>query len=564
MSKHSFSYQTLSFNAKLLKARASRYAIYGAMIAAAAIVLATVLSAYMQLGQISVSSLINAQKTNPVLWILDTTPFFFAFWGQSVGAVMSYQAGALMADQINELRTQTAALETQAMHDATHDSVTELPNRILFNDRVMQLIEHSRRNDSKFAIVLLDLDRFKEINDTLGHFNGDRLLKLVGLRLQGILRKSDTLARFGGDEFAILLHTVSDCNAVRAITEKIEQVLVSPFVLDDLNLEIQASAGAVIYPDHGDDVDTLVQRADVAMYVAKQGSKRSVIYEPKLDQHSPHRLTLMGELRQAIENDDLVLHYQPKIKASNQLATSAEVLVRWEHKKHGMMAPDEFIGLAERTGLIKPLTRWVLKHALQQGARWHSSGLKISLAVNLSAKNLLDPDFPEILAGLLAATEFPHQFLVLEITETVIMTDPDLALEVLQHVSRLGVHISVDDFGTGYSSLAYLKRLPVSELKIDRSFVQDMLINDNDAAIVRTTIDLAHNLGLEVVAEGVEDSNTMQVLEALGCDYYQGYYFAKPLEPKTLPDWIHKYDLRHRETQVHERLNPDENMLKAS
>jgi diguanylate cyclase (GGDEF)-like protein len=564
MSKHSFSYQTLNFNAKLLKAKASRYAIYGAIIAAAAIILATVLSAYLQDGQITVGSLINAQKTNPVIWILDTTPFFFAFWGQSVGAVMSYQAGALMADQINELRTQTAALETQAMHDATHDSVTELPNRILFNDRVMQLIEHSRRNDSKFAIILLDLDRFKEINDTLGHFNGDRLLKLVGLRLQGILRKSDTLARFGGDEFAILLHTVSDSNAVRAITEKIEQVLVSPFVLDDLNLEVQASAGAVIYPDHGDDVDTLVQRADVAMYVAKQSSKRSVIYEPKLDQHSPHRLTLMGELRQAIENDELVLHYQPKIKATSQLATSAEVLVRWEHKKHGMMPPDEFIGLAERTGLIKPLTRWVLKHALQQGARWHSSGLEISLAVNLSAKNLLDPDFPEILAGLLAATEFPHHNLMLEITETVIMTDPDLALEVLQHVSQLGVKISVDDFGTGYSSLAYLKRLPVSELKIDRSFVQDMLTNDNDAAIVRTTIDLAHNLGLEVVAEGVEDSKTVQELAELGCDYYQGYFFAKPMEPRTLPEWIHKHSFGHCEKSSNATANRDESMLKAS
>jgi len=530
--------QSLRFNAKVLKSKVTIYAVYGITISLFAIVLATIISGYVLYGNVSFDSFIQAQKSNVVLWFLDVMPFFFAFWGQYVSTIMSYEAGALVADQTSEIRTQTAALETKAMHDATHDSVTDLPNRVLFCDRVTQAISLSRREKKKIAIILLDLDRFKEINDTLGHLNGDRLLKLVAMRLESVLRESDTLARFGGDEFAILLTGITDDEVVSLVARKIQRSLTSPFILDELTLDVQASAGIVIFPEHGEDSDTLIQRADVAMYVAKQGNKGSVIYKKELDQHSPHRLTLMGELRQAIENDDLLLHFQPQIRASSNKPIGVEVLVRWQHSIHGLMPPDDFIGLAERTGLIKPLTRWVLKHALQKGALWHSSGLKVNLAVNLSAKNLLDPDFPEMLTGVILSTEFPKDYLLLEITETAIMADPELALDVLNRIADMGVRISIDDFGTGYSSLSYLKKLPVSELKIDKSFVKDMMSNKNDAAIVKATIDLAHNLDLEVVAEGVEDEATMEKLHSLSCDIYQGYYFSRPVPSKEIQAWF--------------------------
>jgi len=530
--------QSLRFNAKVLKSKVTIYAVYGITISLFAIVLATIISGYVLYGNVSFDSFIQAQKSNVVLWFLDVMPFFFAFWGQYVSTIMSYEAGALVADQTSEIRTQTAALETKAMHDATHDSVTDLPNRVLFCDRVTQAISLSRREKKKIAIILLDLDRFKEINDTLGHLNGDRLLKLVAMRLESVLRESDTLARFGGDEFAILLTGITDDEVVSLVARKIQRSLTSPFILDELTLDVQASAGIVIFPEHGEDSDTLIQRADVAMYVAKQGNKGSVIYKKELDQHSPHRLTLMGELRQAIENDDLLLHFQPQIRASSNKPIGVEVLVRWQHSIHGLMPPDDFIGLAERTGLIKPLTRWVLKHALQKGALWHSSGLKVNLAVNLSAKNLLDPDFPEMLTGVILSTEFPKDYLLLEITETAIMADPELALDVLNRIADMGVRISIDDFGTGYSSLSYLKKLPVSELKIDKSFVKDMMSNKNDAAIVKATIDLAHNLDLEVVAEGVEDKATMEKLHSLSCDIYQGYYFSRPVPSKEIQAWF--------------------------
>lgn len=530
--------QSLRFNAKVLKSKVTKYAVYGITISLFAIVLATIISGYVLYGNVSFDSFIQAQKSNVVLWFLDVMPFFFAFWGQYVSTIMSYEAGALVADQTSEFRTQTAALETKAMHDATHDSVTDLPNRVLFCDRVTQAISLSRREKKKIAIILLDLDRFKEINDTLGHLNGDRLLKLVAMRLESVLRESDTLARFGGDEFAILLTGITDDEVVSLVASKIQRSLTSPFILDELTLDVQASAGIVIFPEHGEDSDTLIQRADVAMYVAKQGNKGSVIYKKELDQHSPHRLTLMGELRQAIENDDLLLHFQPQIRASSNKPIGVEVLVRWQHSIHGLMPPDDFIGLAERTGLIKPLTRWVLKHALQKGALWHSSGLKVNLAVNLSAKNLLDPDFPEMLTGVILSTEFPKDYLLLEITETAIMADPELALDVLNRIADMGVRISIDDFGTGYSSLSYLKKLPVSELKIDKSFVKDMMSNKNDAAIVKATIDLAHNLDLEVVAEGVEDEATMEKLHSLSCDIYQGYYFSRPVPSKEIQAWF--------------------------
>ena len=310
--------------------------------------------------------------------------------------------------------------------------------------------------------------------------------------------------------------------------------------MENLTLDVSASIGAALYPQHGKDIDTLIQRADVAMYVAKQDNSGIIIYSKELDDHSPHQLSLGGELREAIKNGDLVLYYQPKIHCNSSRLHSAEVLVRWQHPRHGFMAPDQFIPMAERTGLISDLTIWVLKHSLRQTQVWHKAGIDIKISVNVSSRCLLDPEFPDILTGLLASCELPAKSLMIEITETSIMLNPERSFQILNRIADMGVDVSIDDFGTGYSSLAYLKKLPASELKIDKTFVMDMLENESDMAIVNATIQLGHNLGLTVVAEGVENIATFNKLKAMGCDMLQGYFISKPVDAYGLFTWIEK------------------------
>ncbi|RJX34277.1 MAG: EAL domain-containing protein [Desulfurivibrio sp.] len=530
--------QNLKTNVRIMKSRVTRYAVYGVVIAFGAIVTATLLNCYLQFGAITPDGILKVQKTNVTLWILDTMPFIFAFWGQYVSSIMAYEASTMVLDQTNELRSQTAALEYQAMHDATHDQLTDLPNRVLLRDRLEQAIHVALREDRKLALFILDLDRFKEVNDTLGHYSGDRLLKHVAMRLRGVVRGSDTLSRLGGDEFAILLPVIKESGDALVVLKKIQNAFLSPFMLESLKIEVQASIGIAVFPEHGRDVDTIMQRADVAMYAAKQNHQGYTVYATGLDKHSPHRLTLMGELRQAIDNDELRLHYQPKININANIVSGVEALVRWQHPQHGFMPPDEFIPLAERTGLIKPLSLWVLKHAIEQTVKWHSAGLKLGIAINLSPSTLLDTELPDVITGTLASCSLAPHYITFEITEGSIIKDPARALEILTRLSKMGIRISIDDFGTGYSSLAYLKKMPASEVKIDKSFVLDMLVDENDAAIVQATIDLAHNLGLKVVAEGVENEETAERLKELGCDILQGYHFSKPLAADHFLAWI--------------------------
>ncbi len=533
---HSFQ-QSLGNNISLLRQKASRHSITGVSIAFAAIVIATLLSAYVTSSEISFQSVFKAQKTNMVLWILDVMPFVFAIWGQYVSSLVSTEAGEMIFNQTRDLRKHSALLEQKAAYEATHDSLTGLPNRTLFIDRLQQATIAAKRDSTQLAVLILDMDRFKDVNDTLGHYNGDRLLKQVGLRLSAVIRESDTLARIGGDEFGFILPRLQESTDVEKVAKKIKKSLGGTFALEDLSFEVQASIGATLFPEHGKDADTLIQRADVAMYVAKQNKTGYALYAKNFDQHSPHRLTLMGELRQAIHSDELILHYQPKIISKTGHNHAVEALVRWNHPSHGIMPPGEFIPLAERTGLIEELTLWVLKSALRQGAAWHQQQRDIGIAVNVSTLSLLNPEFSAMLTSLLAVYNFPARLFFMEITETSIMVEPERSLAILDRIHQKGVNLSIDDFGTGYSSLAYLKKLPVSEIKIDKSFVTDMLTNDSDATIVNATIQLGHNLGLKVVAEGVENHQTFNALKAMGCDLQQGFFISRPLPAEEIAAW---------------------------
>jgi diguanylate cyclase (GGDEF)-like protein len=423
-------------------------------------------------------------------------------------------------------------------HQAFHDALTDLPNRTLFHDRVGQALSVARREHIPSAVMIMDLDRFKEVNDTLGHASGDELLKQTGVRLRAALRESDTVARLGGDEFGVLLPKVVDSAAAVAVARKLRNALEEPFTIHGLALQIEASVGIALYPEHGEDVHSLLQRADVAMYVAKEHPGGCEVYARERDDYSPDRLTLLTELRRAIDRGELVLHYQPKADLRTNEVHGVEALVRWSHPNRGLIRPDEFIPLAQKTGVIVPLTFFVLNEAVRQCRTWQLEGLDLHVSVNLSARNLLDVHLPDTVGELLARWEVSPSLLELEITESTILADPIRAMHVLSRLSGMGVRLAIDDFGTGYSSLAYLKRLPVDELKIDKSFVQGMEEDENDAVIVRSTIDLGRNLGLRVVAEGVETAEAWRQLAALGCDVAQGYYLSRPVPAAELAAWL--------------------------
>ncbi|MDC4205015.1 MAG: EAL domain-containing protein [Candidatus Manganitrophus sp.] len=436
-----------------------------------------------------------------------------------------------------ELRQEQKRTERAVQHLAYYDTLTDLPNRTLLQDRLQQAILAAKRDKKTLALLVMDLDRFKEINNILGHHYGDLVLQQVGPRLREVLRESDTVARLGGDEFAVLLLSIGLDGAILT-AEKILRHFLTPFVVDCLSLEVGTSIGISLFPEHGDDANTLLRRADMAMYEAKQQSTGYAVYSPQHERHNSSHLILMGDLRHAIDRNELFLQYQPKIDLRNRSIIGVEALVRWQHPSRGTVPPDQFIPLSEQGGLIKPLTLWVLKAALSQCHAWHQAGLKLSVAVNLSARNLQDPQLPDQVARLLQAYDLGPGWLHLEITESVIMADPTRAMEILNQLSKMEVHLSIDDFGTGYSSLGYLKKLPVDEIKIDKSFVKEMAVEKDDAMIVRSTIDLAHNLGLKVVAEGIETQEIYDRLVALGCDAAQGYYISRPVSPADLLGWL--------------------------
>jgi diguanylate cyclase (GGDEF)-like protein len=433
--------------------------------------------------------------------------------------------------------TERLALHHELEHRALHDELTGLPNRALLFDRFERALLGAKSSRASVGLLLLDLERFKEVNDTFGHHYGDELLRQIGPRLAGELRDVDTIARLGGDEFAVLLPEVQGEEATIELATNLLATLTTPFQVEGVDLDVEASIGVVISGEHGEDVITLMQHADVAMYVAKAQHLGVFAYDPTVDGHSASKLAMVGELRRALANDELLLYYQPKVSISTGELVGAEALIRWRHPRYGLVLPDDFIPIAERTGLINPLTRYVLDAALTQARAWVDSGRPVPIAVNLSARNLHDEHFAELVADLLTAHVVPAELLELEVTESAIMIDPDRARQMLEKLSALGVRLSLDDFGAGYTSLSQLKALPIDEIKIDRSFVITMAQDRSDSVIVASIIALGHNLEMTLVGEGVETETALRTLAGFGCDVAQGTHICEPLPVGAFDTW---------------------------
>jgi diguanylate cyclase (GGDEF)-like protein len=422
----------------------------------------------------------------------------------------------------------------EAEHLATHDSLTELPNRRWFQEEVNRAMRSSTLSNA--GLLLLDLNRFKEVNDTLGHHHGDRVLRELGPRLRAAFRPEDFVARLGGDEFAVFMPE-ADFTAVQHAVDEVQLALHTPIEADGISIELDASVGLAWYPFHGGDVDTLLERADVAMYRAKATQRQLVAYRPEDDYHSPSRRALVGDLRRAIDEEELILHYQPQVDMGSGAPVAVEGLVRWNHPQRGLLGPFEFIEVAEHTGLIKDLTYRVIEIGLRNLRDWRDDGREVALSLNISVRSLLDRNFHREVQRLLALYGAPANALTLELTESSLMVDPGMAKRAMYDLSEMGVSFAIDDFGTGYSSLAYLTDLPVRELKIDKSFVLAMNTDARNGIIVRSTIELARNLGLRTVAEGIEDNETLDQLRVLGCELAQGYYISRPMPVAELERW---------------------------
>ncbi len=434
---------------------------------------------------------------------------------------------------------QRRLLRQAADHEyhASHDALTGLPNRTLFTERTARALAEAEPDGRGVAVLLLDLDRFKEVNDTLGHQYGDELLRQVAARTTGALRTGDVVARLSGDEFAVLLPGASAADAA-GLAARLQGELHRSFALDDVAVDVEVSIGIAVAPEHASDTDALLRCADIAMYTAKDSKTGATLYRANMHTEDGNRLLLLGDLRRALDvTDQLSLHYQPKIRLDDGRLSGAEALVRWSHPTRGSIPPAEFVPVAETTGLITRLTLYVLRMAVAQARAWLDDGLLVPIAVNLSPRCLLDPELVGHVTRLLREHELPAELLRLEVTETAVMANPALATETLLALHRLGVRLSIDDYGTGYSSMAYLKSLPVDELKVDRTFVVHMDADPEDAVLVRGAIELGHNLGMTVVAEGVEGAAHVAALQELGCDIAQGYHYARPMPPADLTAW---------------------------
>lgn len=435
-------------------------------------------------------------------------------------------------EQAVTIRTQgLEAANQQLRHLATHDALTGLPNRVLLDDRLGQAIAHSERHNESFAVLVLDLDRFKVINDSLGHRVGDEFLNVVAQRLTAIVPSTDTVARVGGDEFVLVVNQSAGSQSAAQIAERAIASLSEPIKIGGVDLRASTSIGIAVYPKDGVAADSLIAHADAAMYCAKQRGRNTLqLFEPGMDMRTHERLSLENALHSALEKRQFELHYQPKVDAETGHINSAEALIRWRHPERGLIMPDDFIPLAEECGLINAIGEWVLREACRQCSSWRRDGLPpLRVAVNVAASQFRQGNLLHIVRSAIDDAGLDPRYLELELTESAVMTHPEESTAILEQLSRMGVLVSVDDFGTGYSSMSYLRRFPIDKLKIDRGFVKDLLTRADDACIVQAIISLAHSLRLKVVAEGVETPEQLDSLRLMGCDQYQGYHFSPPL-----------------------------------
>lgn len=421
---------------------------------------------------------------------------------------------------------------------AYYDQLTKLPNRNAFMKAVADRIE--QQSSHSFAIIILNLDRFKEVNDTIGHKSGDFLLQCIARRITSTVVDDTFNAHFGGDEFAILKAYKTE-SEIQVFIEQVSEFLELPFAVENIRLDVDASFGSAVYPKDASSADELIRCADIALNCAKESHKHLVSYHEALNKYSVQRLNLMSQLRMAIDQNQLQLFYQPKLNLASQKIEDVECLVRWIHPEHGFISPDDFIPLAEQTGAIRDLTDWVIQTALKQAVEWQNQGIVFRFAINISALDLVDLKLPSMVSELLSECKLDTDSLTFEITESAVMADPEQAIRALDMLHRMNIKLSIDDFGTGYSSMAQLKQMPVDELKIDKSFVLDMATNEDDQKIVKSTVDLAHNLGLSVVAEGVENKESLQLLKDYGVEYAQGYFIVKPIPAADMPSWLEEF-----------------------
>ena len=501
-----------------------RFPLFGFMVAAVVgVAVVTAISAIL----LNSGAVIASATTGGVLFIL---LFSIVFRADRTIAKAYKQLRAQQENLEREIDERKRAEET-IRHQAHHDALTGLPNRVLLMDRLTQALAQARRHEQIVALMFLDLDEFKVVNDTAGHELGDELLEAVADRIKPLLREGDTFARLGGDEFALLLPAVGHMDGIAEVARRILGSLREPHLLGGREFHVPTSIGISIFPNDGEDAETLLRNADIAMYRAKDGGKdRFQLFKPAMTIDLEERVTIENDLRAAMERDEFVLHYQPQVNFNTGRVVGVEALIRWQHPDRGLVAPMEFIPVAEAIGLIRPLGEWVLRTACAQAKAWQEAGLPpLRIAVNLAARQFQQPDLPEMVSKVLEEAGLAPQWLELEITESTAMRDAEFTTLALNRLKEMGVGVSIDDFGTGYSSLGYLKRFPVNEVKIDHSFVDDIISDPDDSAIVATIIGLARILNLRVVAEGVETAEQRTFLEEMECNDMQGFLFSKPV-----------------------------------
>ncbi len=504
----------------------------------------TLLVAFSLLLALNGGILISRVVTRPLGRLVDfAKEIQMGNYAKTVEIERKDEIGAL-AYTLNVMNQSIALREEEMLHMAYSDNLTGLPNRAMFNDRLNKAVGEVDHTPTPFSIMMIDLDRFKFINDVLGHDSGDYALRIVAKRLQSVLRKSDTVARLGGDEFGVILPT-GNRNRVEDIAKKILRALEEPIAMESQHVDLGGSIGIACFPAHANEASTLMRYADVAMYEAKRSGIGFAFFDQDSDAHKQTHLSLLGDIRKALSNNEFELYYQPKVALTKSDKPNLEVLIRWNHPERGFIPPEEFIPFAEHTGSIRLITHWVIDNAIAQCGQWLANGDEVKIALNVSSRDLLNPNLADIVENALQANNVPASSLCLEITESALMDDPDKARAMVMRLYGLGVRISIDDYGTGYSSLAYVANLPVGELKIDRTFVSNMLESMEDAAIVRSTIELGHYLQMDVVAEGIEQKAEMDRLREFGCDYIQGYLICKPLRSSEVLGWLASKQWEH-------------------